>query len=172
MPYGIQPSSTFLSSRNVRRQGEQTWKVISLSDDTPQKAAKDHRKKGNEKRANPVFLSLRDVASGETYCLNTLCNTHAQGLLPFLGARSADHRNVLFIGFDGLRRLHCSVGDYAQRAECPSNRAVHGSLSVLYPSPHDFNVLQDEPFHVPQVQAYCNGDWSYWDQKITTPPGL
>ncbi|KAI0321350.1 DIE2/ALG10 family-domain-containing protein [Amylostereum chailletii] len=30
----------------------------------------------------------------------------------------------------------------------------------------------DEPFHVPQVQAYCNGDWSYWDPKITTPPGL
>lgn len=32
--------------------------------------------------------------------------------------------------------------------------------------------LQDEPFHVPQVQAYCNGDFSYWDPKITTPPGL
>lgn len=31
---------------------------------------------------------------------------------------------------------------------------------------------QDEPFHIPQVQAYCNGDWSYWDPKITTPPGL
>ncbi|KAI0262646.1 alpha-2-glucosyltransferase Alg10 [Russula aff. rugulosa BPL654] len=30
----------------------------------------------------------------------------------------------------------------------------------------------DEPFHVPQVQAYCNGDWTYWDPKITTPPGL
>ncbi|KAI0052897.1 glycosyltransferase family 59 protein [Auriscalpium vulgare] len=30
----------------------------------------------------------------------------------------------------------------------------------------------DEPFHVPQAQAYCNGDWAYWDPKITTPPGL
>ncbi|KAH8997481.1 glucosyltransferase [Lactarius akahatsu] len=30
----------------------------------------------------------------------------------------------------------------------------------------------DEPFHIPQVQAYCNGEWSYWDPKITTPPGL
>jgi alpha-1,2-glucosyltransferase len=36
----------------------------------------------------------------------------------------------------------------------------------------DPRVSQDEPFHVPQVQAYCNGDWSYWDPKITTPPGL
>lgn len=32
--------------------------------------------------------------------------------------------------------------------------------------------LQDEPFHVPQAQAYCNGDWTTWDPKITTPPGL
>ena len=31
---------------------------------------------------------------------------------------------------------------------------------------------QDEPFHVPQAQAYCDGEWSTWDPKITTPPGL
>jgi alpha-1,2-glucosyltransferase len=31
---------------------------------------------------------------------------------------------------------------------------------------------QDEPFHVPQVQAYCRGEWDVWDPKITTPPGL
>ncbi|KIK70426.1 glycosyltransferase family 59 protein [Collybiopsis luxurians FD-317 M1] len=30
----------------------------------------------------------------------------------------------------------------------------------------------DEPFHVPQAQAYCNGDYASWDPKITTPPGL
>lgn len=30
----------------------------------------------------------------------------------------------------------------------------------------------DEPFHVPQAQAYCNGEWATWDPKITTPPGL
>jgi len=30
----------------------------------------------------------------------------------------------------------------------------------------------DEIFHVPQAQAYCRGDFSYWDNKITTPPGL
>ena len=32
--------------------------------------------------------------------------------------------------------------------------------------------LQDEPFHVPQAQAYCKGDYWSWDPKITTPPGL
>ncbi|PPQ92704.1 hypothetical protein CVT25_014011 [Psilocybe cyanescens] len=30
----------------------------------------------------------------------------------------------------------------------------------------------DEPFHIPQAQAYCRGEFSSWDSKITTPPGL
>ncbi|KAJ3787664.1 glucosyltransferase [Lentinula aff. detonsa] len=30
----------------------------------------------------------------------------------------------------------------------------------------------DEPFHVPQAQAYCRGEYASWDPKITTPPGL
>lgn len=31
--------------------------------------------------------------------------------------------------------------------------------------------IQDEFFHVPQAQRYCNNDYT-WDPKITTPPGL
>lgn len=30
----------------------------------------------------------------------------------------------------------------------------------------------DEIFHIPQAQKYCNGTFSEWDHKITTPPGL
>ncbi|KJA26077.1 glycosyltransferase family 59 protein [Hypholoma sublateritium FD-334 SS-4] len=30
----------------------------------------------------------------------------------------------------------------------------------------------DEPFHIPQAQAYCRGEYATWDPKITTPPGL
>ena len=33
-------------------------------------------------------------------------------------------------------------------------------------------MLQDEIFHVPQVQAYCAGNFSHWDPMITTLPGL
>lgn len=33
-------------------------------------------------------------------------------------------------------------------------------------------AYMDEIFHVPQAQAYCHGNWSTWDPKITTPPGL
>jgi alpha-1,2-glucosyltransferase len=30
----------------------------------------------------------------------------------------------------------------------------------------------DEIFHIPQAQKYCMGEFSNWDPKITTPPGL
>jgi alpha-1,2-glucosyltransferase len=30
----------------------------------------------------------------------------------------------------------------------------------------------DEVFHIPQAQAYWAGNWTKWDPKITTPPGL
>lgn len=30
----------------------------------------------------------------------------------------------------------------------------------------------DELFHIPQAQRYCRGNWTYYDPKITTPPGL
>ena len=32
--------------------------------------------------------------------------------------------------------------------------------------------VQDEIFHVPQAQKYCQGDWVSWDEKITTFPGV
>ena len=34
------------------------------------------------------------------------------------------------------------------------------------------DVHQDEVFHVPQAQKYCEGRFNEWDDKITTPPGL
>jgi alpha-1,2-glucosyltransferase len=40
-------------------------------------------------------------------------------------------------------------------------------VNKLIPEPY-----LDEVFHVPQAQAYYAGRWGYWDQKITTPPGL
>jgi hypothetical protein len=44
------------------------------------------------------------------------------------------------------------------------------------PAPHRLLLLpflpQDEVFHVPQTQRYCLGDFSHWDEKITTFPGL
>ena len=33
-------------------------------------------------------------------------------------------------------------------------------------------AYMDEIFHVPQAMAYCNGHFSTYDPKLTTPPGL
>lgn len=33
-------------------------------------------------------------------------------------------------------------------------------------------IAQDEIFHVGQAQTYCRGQWTTWDPKLTTPPGL
>lgn len=30
----------------------------------------------------------------------------------------------------------------------------------------------DEVFHTPQANAFWQGNWSHWDDKITTPPGV
>ncbi|KAI0308030.1 alpha-2-glucosyltransferase Alg10 [Multifurca ochricompacta] len=49
----------------------------------------------------------------------------------------------------------------------PTAFVIFGELNIRVTEPY-----MDEPFHIPQVQAYCNGDWSHWDPKITTPPGL
>src|SRR5690349_25025040 len=41
------------------------------------------------------------------------------------------------------------------------------SVNTFVPHPY-----LDEVFHIPQAQAYWAGEWSRWDPKITTPPGL
>ncbi|KAJ7293771.1 glucosyltransferase [Mycena rebaudengoi] len=40
-------------------------------------------------------------------------------------------------------------------------------FNSIVPEPY-----MDEPFHISQAQAYCRGEFSSWDPKITTPPGL
>ena len=40
-------------------------------------------------------------------------------------------------------------------------------ISSLQPSPY-----MDEIFHIPQAQNYCVYNFSHWDNKLTTPPGL
>ncbi|XP_067127075.1 dol-P-Glc:Glc(2)Man(9)GlcNAc(2)-PP-Dol alpha-1,2-glucosyltransferase [Centruroides vittatus] len=37
---------------------------------------------------------------------------------------------------------------------------------------HQNSPYMDEIFHVKQAEKYCDGNFSEWDDKITTPPGL
>ena len=47
-------------------------------------------------------------------------------------------------------------------------------LAALYRAFNDEvrEPYMDEPFHVRQTQSYCAGNWTEWDEKITTFPGL
>ncbi|KAI4602563.1 glucosyltransferase [Pestalotiopsis sp. 9143b] len=40
-------------------------------------------------------------------------------------------------------------------------------VNVFVPKPY-----MDEIFHIPQAQVYCEGKYTQWDDKITTPPGF
>ena len=44
---------------------------------------------------------------------------------------------------------------------------VGDQLATQLPDPY-----MDEIFHVPQARRYCAGNFSEWDAKITTLPGL
>ncbi|KAF8202972.1 glucosyltransferase [Pholiota molesta] len=50
---------------------------------------------------------------------------------------------------------------------CSAIVVVLKQVNTLVTEPY-----MDEPFHVPQAQAYCRGEYATWDPKITTPPGL
>ncbi|MBE3041433.1 hypothetical protein IMZ48_02395 [Candidatus Bathyarchaeota archaeon] len=61
----------------------------------------------------------------------------------------------------------------ALRRLCPRPRALPGKPRVCHFSGLTVtNPFQDEVFHIPQAQKYCDAKWLEWDDKITTPPGL
>ena len=45
-------------------------------------------------------------------------------------------------------------------------------MHIYYFNSFGFLHMQDEIFHIPQVQVYCRGNFSHWDPMITTLPGL
>ncbi|KAM0787311.1 hypothetical protein ACM66B_007085 [Microbotryomycetes sp. NB124-2] len=45
--------------------------------------------------------------------------------------------------------------------------AVAHTVNRIVPEPY-----MDEIIHISQAQAYCNGHWTTWDARLTTPPGL
>ena len=53
----------------------------------------------------------------------------------------------------------------------PETQNLLCSLSHAYPT-YSGCPSQDEVFHIPQTQRYCDEDFDTWDPAITTPPGL
>ena len=130
----------------------------------------------NEKvalRPAMAIASSRSVAALESA-------TSAKSPLPLQACGFTNPtRPVQSIGCDGaLPALSCRVLRGRHYGIKGSQQCRHRTLhGVCRPAGH--SVLepsscrpQDEPFHAPQAQAYCNGEWTTWDPKITTPPGL
>jgi hypothetical protein len=100
-------------------------------------------------------------------------------IIPGLGCNVDSTRPVQSIEGDGaLPSLPCCVLCDQHYGVEGGQRHRHGALhGVCCPASYfelqpNLHCLQDEPFHVPQAQAYCKGEWTTWDPKITTPPGL
>ena len=88
------------------------------------------------------------------------------------------------------RYLHSIAAQWQQRERgrhlsthptaLPSLRQpMHGGMTFLSPRiallinlNRDVDSYMDEIFHVPKAQRFCSGDFSNYDPKITTPPGL
>lgn len=59
------------------------------------------------------------------------------------------------------RRVSLMVAAYIGTSLLVSLKVEEASTMVI-----------DEEFHLPQGLAYCRGDWTHWEPKLTTPPGL
>lgn len=66
----------------------------------------------------------------------------------------------------------CSVPSMGLCRFCDSPRALPRKSEVSLELGFHTNLGQDEFFHIPQAQKYCEGRFREWDDKITTPPGL
>lgn len=107
------------------------------------------------------------VMHAHTYTLrthSTQMHIHARTrTCTYTSTRTQTHANT-----------HASIG----RAHIQTHTHTHAqahvlSLCCLQHSHCDAPIkTQDEPFHVPQTQQYCRGDFHAWDPKITTLPGL
>lgn len=78
---------------------------------------------------------------------------------------------------------HCRLLFLRHLGECcvvhagfPRDSSAISSKMAPWPfcftTPWLTEYLQDEVFHIPQAQKYCEGRFLEWDDKITTPPGL
>ena len=114
------------------------------------------------------------TSSHTSSTLVRLWSSHRQGCLKI------DHHFLTLVQFlafiygNSLSIILHAVRYSAEGGQYYRNRTIHGmtwrSTSITFDCLIVY--LKDEPFHIPQAQAYCRGEFSSWDPKITTPPGL
>ena len=63
--------------------------------------------------------------------------------------------------------------DIWENLSSPLCRIMHPLKSgTAGPPSENVKRIKDEIFHIPAAERYCHSNYSYWDPKITTPPGL
>jgi len=61
----------------------------------------------------------------------------------------------------------------ASPCTCMSSRSLVNPVSQFHSYISPFSLVhRTQIFHIPQCQQYCRGNFSHWDPKITTFPGL
>lgn len=65
----------------------------------------------------------------------------------------------------------CVASDCSHKRSRAISSKYQAPSQVLHEGITDIHY-QDEVFHIPQAQKYCDSKWLEWDDKITTPPGL
>lgn len=110
-------------------------------------------------KLQPTLFSRTRLGSGPivqsaTRRNGSLCQLQSPGL----GLHPAPHS---VLGVD-LENFSCCPGAISCKCDFEM-RLAHFEYLLC---------RQDEVFHVGQAQVYCAGNFSHWDPKITTPPGL
>jgi hypothetical protein len=80
-----------------------------------------------------------------------------------------DNESGIGINSSIVWSYQCVSGAYSEHK---SSLFLHGKYSNY----NDFIIIlmiyKDEPFHVNQTVEYCKNNFTSWDPKITTFPGL
>ncbi|KAI6782809.1 uncharacterized protein J7T54_000952 [Emericellopsis cladophorae] len=90
-----------------------------------------------------------------------------QGMTSRMAARTGA-KTAAFGGALGFAALFFASGIPRVKTDILQGLPLIGGYFIKEVHPAD----NDEVFHIPQAQKYCEGKWSEWDDKITTPPGL
>jgi len=82
-----------------------------------------------------------------------------------------DNDNEIYNDNDNKKDKHDNNRQYSQFSETLQFICMI-TIAYLYILYDDVIPYMDEIFHIPQAKEYCNGNFSYWNDKITTFPGL
>ncbi|QEU61556.1 Die2 [Kluyveromyces lactis] len=114
------------------------------------------------------------IQDGETFGIYS-CPTASKRYPSDAGIMSlseTEEKNAVVVEFSRDVEREVVVGIYANVIIWPIAAALFCYLAYTLNTTGLPHVFIDEKFHVDQTLRYLRGEWSSWNGKITTPPGL